>query len=120
MQKDFSKRMPLELLCLSLLKEQDRYGYEMVREIEERSGLLLSPNVTTLYVVLKRLTEKGYVSVHYYDSSVTRERLRVYYHFEDSANDYYQALFDEYRQTTLGIKNFMKSNQKKRKSAHKL
>lgn len=119
MQKDYSKRMPLELLCLSLLKERDMYGYEMVREIEERSGQLLSLNITTLYVVLKKLTEKGYISVHYYDSSVTRERLRLYYHFEDAAESYCQALSDEYRQTTRGIQNFFKVSQEKQKSAQK-
>lgn len=109
MQKDFSKRIPLELLCLALLKERDMYGYEMMLEIEERSGQLLSPNITTLYVVLKKLTEKGYVSVYYSDSPVTRERLRVYYHFEDSAKEYYKELYDEYRQTAQGIKNFLKA-----------
>ena len=108
MKNDFSKRIPLELLCLSLLKEQDMYGFEMAQEIEERSGHLLSINITTLYVTLKKLTEKGYVSAHYHDSSVTRERLRVYYHFEDAADSYYQALYDEYRQTARGVKNFLK------------
>lgn len=119
MQKDFSKRIPLELLCLSILKERDMYGYEMVQEIEERSGHLLSVNATTLYVVLRKLTQKGYVSVHYHDSPVTRERLRLYYHFEDAADSYYQELQDEYRQTTRGIKNLLKASPEKRKSARK-
>lgn len=109
MKKDYSKRMPLELLCLSLLKERDMYGYEMVREIDERSGHLLSINITTLYVVLRKLTEKGYVSVHYYDSAVSRERLRLYYHFEEAAESYCQALYDEYQQTARGIKIFFKN-----------
>ena len=28
---DSTKRVPLELLCMLILKEGDRYGYEMVR-----------------------------------------------------------------------------------------
>lgn len=119
MKKDFSKRIPLELLCLTLLKERDMYGYEMVQEIEKRSNHLLSINITTLYVVLKKLSEKGYVSVHYYDSSVTRERLRLYYHFENSADSCYQELYDEYQQTTRGVKNFLKATQDKEKNAQK-
>lgn len=35
---DSTKRVPLELLCMLILKEGDRYGYEMVQEIESRSG----------------------------------------------------------------------------------
>ena len=31
---DSTKRVPLELLCMLILKEGDRYGYEMVQEIE--------------------------------------------------------------------------------------
>lgn len=107
MQSDrFSKRMPLELLCLSLLKERDMYGYEMVQTIEERSDKLLSVNITTLYVVLKKLSEKGYVSVHYLDSAVTRERLRLYYHFEETADLYLAQLRDEYEKTTQGVEKF--------------
>ena len=30
---DSTKRVPLELLCMLILKEGDRYGYEMVQEI---------------------------------------------------------------------------------------
>lgn len=102
----FSKRMPLELLCLSLLKERDMYGYEMVQMIEERSDKFLSVNITTLYVVLKKLCEKGYVSVHYLDSAVTRERLRIYYHYEDTAEFFLVQLRDEYEKTTRGVEKF--------------
>lgn len=42
---DSTKRVPLELLCMLILKEGDRYGYEMVQEIESRSGGLLSFNL---------------------------------------------------------------------------
>ena len=110
MQSDrFSKRIPLELLCLSLLKERDMYGYEMVQMIEERSDNFLSVNITTLYVVLKKLCEKGYVSVHYLDSAVTRERLRLYYHYEASADLYLAQLREEYEKTTRGVERFFAS-----------
>ena len=44
---DSTKRVPLELLCMLILKEGDRYGYEMVQEIESRSGGLLSFNLAS-------------------------------------------------------------------------
>ena len=52
---DSTKRVPLELLCMLILKEGDRYGYEMVQEIESRSGGLLSFNLASVYVALRRL-----------------------------------------------------------------
>lgn len=119
MQSDrFSKRMPFELLCLSLLKERDMYGYEMVQTIEARSENFLSVNITTLYVVLKKLCEKGYVSVHYLDSAVTRERLRLYYHYEKAADLYLAQLREEYEKTTQGVEKFFASSgEKKRRKA---
>ena len=45
---DSTKRVPLELLCMLILKEGDRYGYEMVQEIESRSGGLLSFNLASV------------------------------------------------------------------------
>ena len=51
---DSTKRVPLELLCMLILKEGDRYGYEMVQEIESRSGGLLSFNLASVYVALRR------------------------------------------------------------------
>ena len=59
---DSTKRVPLELLCMLILKEGDRYGYEMVQEIESRSGGLLSFNLASVYVALRRLEERGCVS----------------------------------------------------------
>ena len=56
---DSTKRVPLELLCMLILKEGDRYGYEMVQEIESRSGGLLSFNMDSVYDALRRMEERG-------------------------------------------------------------
>ncbi|NBG88427.1 PadR family transcriptional regulator [Isachenkonia alkalipeptolytica] len=49
------------LLLLSLLKEQDRYGYEIIKELELRSENAFQFKEGTLYPVLHRLEAKGYV-----------------------------------------------------------
>ena len=109
----YSQRVPLELLCFSLLKERDMYGYEMVRMIEQRSNHLLVLNITTLYVVVKKLCEKGYVSAYYQDSLSRRGRSRLYYHIEDSANSYYNELMNEYQRTTQGVSIFFTNTEQK-------
>ena len=98
----------MELLCLSLLKERDMYGYEMLQQIEQRSNHLLVLNITTLYVVVKKLCEKGYISVYHQDTPSPRGRSRLYYHIEDSADSYYKQLMEEYQRTTQGISLFFK------------
>ena len=34
---EFTKKVPLELLCMLLLEERDMYGYEMVQELKKRT-----------------------------------------------------------------------------------
>ena len=74
---DSTKRVPLELLCMLILKEGDRYGYEMVQEIESRSGGLLSFNLASVYVALRRLEERGCVSSRTEMTDAARARIEV-------------------------------------------
>ena len=77
---DSTKRVPLELLCMLILKEGDRYGYEMVQEIESRSGGLLSFNLASVYVALRRLEERGCVSSRTEMTDAARARIGTNFH----------------------------------------
>ena len=101
---DSTKRVPLVLLCMLILKEGDRYGYEMVQEIESRSGGLLSFNLASVYVALRRLEERGCVSSRTEMTDAARARMRVYYHLEPAAEAYLTEQKEEYRRTAVGEK----------------
>lgn len=104
---EMTKKIPLELLCLLLLEERDWYGYEMAQEIRRRSGGLLSVSVTTLYLALKRLAERGCVSSYYGEAGAdSRERARLYYQSEAPAAAERARLWEEYRQAAQGVQNF--------------
>ena len=47
------------LPLLSLLRDQDRYGYEMISELERRSDHTFQMKEGTLYPVLKKLEAAG-------------------------------------------------------------
>lgn len=104
--QELTKKVPLELLCLLLLEERDMYGYEMVQELKGRSGGLLSINITTLYLALKRLNEREFVSMYYSDSDNAHERSRLYYHFEPGAAAYKEELMSQYQQVVKGVQAF--------------
>ncbi len=104
---EMTKKIPLELICLILLEEQDMYGYEMVQELKKRSGGMLLINITTLYLTLKRLTDRGYVSLYYSTEGDTRERSRIYYHYEPSAAIYKEKLYTEYQRAVVGVQRFL-------------
>ena len=107
MSNEFTKRLPLELLCLSLLKERDMYCYEMAQAISERSTGLLNIAEAALYMSMYKLQEKKYITDHRKSVGTLRPRIRVYYHLEPAGEEYLQTLLEEYSRTTAGIQSFL-------------
>lgn len=64
MQREL-RRGTLEMLLLRLLDETDRYGYELVSELDRRSGGRMAVKDGTLYPVLYRLEEAGWVEPYW-------------------------------------------------------
>lgn len=52
----------LKLVILRLLDEKPRHGYEVIKELEERSGGRYTPSPGTVYPTLTMLEEMGYAS----------------------------------------------------------
>ena len=53
----------LRLLALTLIAEQPRHGYEIIKLIEEKTGGWYSPSPGVVYPTLTFLEEAGYVTV---------------------------------------------------------
>ncbi|CAM3586953.1 PadR family transcriptional regulator [Erysipelothrix urinaevulpis] len=64
-------------MILSLINEQDRYGYEIVQELEKRSNNIFEMKEGTLYPILHRLEKKGYLKS--YTKTMENGRKRKYY-----------------------------------------
>ncbi len=64
----------MALLVLSLLRETDRYGYDIIRELDARSDHTFAMQEGTLYPVLHRLESKGYVRSYTAESEAGRKR----------------------------------------------
>jgi PadR family transcriptional regulator PadR len=95
------KRGTIELVLLTLLEERERYGYEIVSAIEARSGGKLDVKDGTLYPVLYRLEEAGFVEPRW----ETQERgvPRKYYRITDSGKEESRRLLDEWREFAAGL-----------------
>lgn len=50
----------LRLIVLAMIAEQPRHGYELMKEIEERTGGGYSPSPGVIYPTLSRLEDMGY------------------------------------------------------------
>lgn len=65
------------LLILSLVGEKDRYGLEIINELEKRSDNTFKFKEGTLYPVLHKLENDGYLKS--YKAKGDRGRARKYY-----------------------------------------
>ena len=65
------------MLVLSLLKDGDKYGYQMVEELAKRSDDTFQLKEGTLYPLLHNLEREG--SVESFEKQSPQGRLRKYY-----------------------------------------
>lgn len=71
------KRGSAELLILSLLDPRPRHGYELSKLIHARSGGQLTFHIDSLYPLLYRLEERGWIKGTWVERPT--ERRRRYY-----------------------------------------
>lgn len=93
-----------DTIILHVLMEKDSYGYEISKEISERSMQSYQIKETTLYSAMARMEKKGFV-VSYYGEE-TFGRRRTYYKVTQAGRDYYREKCEEWRVTRQVINQF--------------
>lgn len=68
------KRGSMELLILAVLEHRTRHGYEIGKLLEERSGGQLEFRVSTLYSVLYRMEDRGWIKGRWVEKEGERRR----------------------------------------------
>jgi PadR family transcriptional regulator, regulatory protein PadR len=68
------KKGSAELLILSLVEPRARHGYEISKLIEQRSGGRLRFKVASLYPLLYRLEERGWIAGRWVEKPGQRRR----------------------------------------------
>ena len=68
------KKGSVELLILSLLEAESRHGYELGKLIESRSGGRLQFQISSLYPVLCRMEDRGWIKGRWVERQGQRRR----------------------------------------------
>lgn len=87
----------IDTVILKVLYEGDRYGYDMIKLINARSGGQWEIKQPTLYACLKRLEKKGFVA-SYWDESSNGGR-RKYYSLTDEGKEVFVAYKADWERT---------------------
>ena len=88
------------MLVLSLLENEDMYGYEMIRKLTEKSENIFELQEGTLYPILHGLEEKNYIT-SYWDE--TGKKKRKYYSITNEGKKYLKEKKEEWRTFSSGI-----------------
>ena len=82
------------LLVLQLLSERDMYGYELVREIEERSDSHMTMKEGSLYPGLHKLEKQQYIEAYWREQE--KGPARKYYRLTDAGYDILEERTNEW------------------------
>jgi PadR family transcriptional regulator PadR len=99
------KKGSMEMLVLHLLKSGDKYGFELTQLIDKYSGGIIEITLGSLYPLLYKLEEKGYVTER--EELVGKRLKRIYYHLEENGEQYLGELINDYNETHRGIRNIL-------------
>lgn len=88
------------LLVLSVLKNENMYGYQMIKRIKEESENVFEFQEGTLYPILHKLEEKGLIS-SYWDE--TSGKKRKYYAITEEGKKHLESKKEEWKLFTTKV-----------------
>ena len=95
------KKGSAELLVLSLLEARPRHGYEITKLIENRSRGRLRFHMASLYPLLYRLEERGWIDGRWVEKA--GERRRRFYRLTAQGRKVLVAQRETWREFVLGV-----------------
>lgn len=89
------KKATIELMLLKLLDEGEMYGYQLAQELKKRSSGEFILMEGSMYPILYRLEESGFISS---EKRLAGKRMtRVYYNLTPEGKKHYEELLNEFR-----------------------
>ena len=85
------KRGLLDVCVLAAIKDEDSYGYKIIKDVKP----YIEMSESTLYTILKRLELAGMLTVH---TAEYGGRLRKYYHITKAGLGRIEDFKDEWRE----------------------
>ncbi len=100
------KKGVLDMLVLKLLDNEQKYGYQLISELKEKSGELFVLKEGTLYPILYRLEDDGLVE-SCWSSPKGKQMARKYYQITDQGKQALNEIIKLWLQMSSGIRRIM-------------
>lgn len=99
--------MGTSMLILKLLETEDMYGYQMIKELEERSENIFSLKEGTLYPILHNLEKDG--AIESFEKVSETGRMRKYYHITKNGRKVLAQKQDEWSTFRGAVEKVLKN-----------
>jgi PadR family transcriptional regulator PadR len=104
------KRGTLEMILLKLLTRRPMYGYELISTLEQEGGQIFQLKEGTLYPVLYRLENSGYIQAQW--ETLDRGVPRKYYRLTDPGIQEMEALIAEWQEFQAAVETLLRTEGK--------
>jgi PadR family transcriptional regulator, regulatory protein PadR len=88
----------IDILILSIINTKDTYGYEIAKEIKEKSNFSYTMGEGTLYPALKRLEEKQCIESYWQSAGLVGKR--KYYKITDLGKEKLKEKLEQWSKIT--------------------
>ena len=99
------KRGTLEMILLKLISLRQMYGYELVTALNQHGGKLFQIKEGTLYPVLYRLEDGGFIEPHW--ETLDRGVPRKYYRLNEAGQEQLAKLTTNWKKFTTVIEHML-------------
>lgn len=109
MNDKYEKRMKkgvLDMLVLKMMEEEPKYGYQIIQEIREKSAQIFSLKDGTLYPILYRLEDEGFV-VSEWSEAEGKQVPRKYYRITDEGQNALIQIQNVWQNISAGVEKIM-------------
>ena len=95
-----------DMIILAQLMQKESYGYEINKNIQQKSDGLFELKEATLYGAFRRLEEAGYVSFYWGDEQTGARRR--YYSITDRGREAFENMLGDWRQACQLIESMIR------------
>ena len=107
------KKGVMEMLVLQLLSEEEKYGYQLICELKEKSSEMFLLKEGTLYPILYRMEDDGLV-VSRWSEPKGKEVSKKYYYITEEGQCTLTALKNLWKSFSENVNNILEAGSEKK------
>lgn len=100
------KKGVLDMLIMKLLEQQEKYGYQLIQELKQKSRGTLTLKEGTLYPALYRLEEEGWIQSRWSEANA-KEAAKKYYRLTAEGKQTLEEMFLIWKDFSCSVEEIM-------------